>query len=286
MPFRGRSIGCAACVGVLLSCNRAPSNPTSLGGAVARVGSTPVSAALIATAAVARGIPPRRALDAIVDDELLAQGAIDGHLDRASAVVWASSAMLASRLLVHFADAARSAGRPTEDELSTRLVVHAVVLRSASLSSPDALSLASRIEQAVAGAASADEFEDRARSTRSASARVVVERVGPFSADGTTASGGSLDPTFVAAAFSLPAVGQTSPVVETRFGWHVIRLVERVPPDPATVESRRSQLANAVLELRARAAVDALVANRRRRTPIDLESGVDALMAAAFAGVR
>lgn len=251
---------------------------------MARVGGTPVSSGWVASVAAARGISPRHALDRILADELMAQGARERQLDRSSAVIWASAAVVAGRVAAHFSQLARTAGPPTDDELSTRLVVHAVVLRSRALSPSAGLFLASSVEQAVAAATSAEDFERRARSIHSDMAKIVVERVGPFGADGLADAGDSLDPTFVAAAFSLREIGQTSRVIETRFGWHVIRLVERIAP--SAIEARRSELAGAVIELRARSAIDAVLADRRARTPIEIESGVDALMAAAYAGVQ
>lgn len=264
-----------------LSCHRSQSSPAALNGAVARVGSTAVSASFVASAAAAKGVATGRALEDVVDDELLAQGARDQHLDRAPTVGWATASVLANRLTAHLEGAARAAGPPTEDELSSRVVVHAVVQPSSGLSRAESRALASRIEEAVAGAASADDFERRARSVRSGKATILVERVGPFGADGTI-SNGRVDLGFLAAAFSLRTVGQTSPVVETPFGWHVLKLADRIAADPSVIESRRTDLASAVIELRARAALDAVLEARRSRTAIEFESGVDALMAAAF----
>lgn len=277
-------MGWATCLAIGLACDHAPANPASLQGAVARVGTVSVSTSVVTAVAVAKRLSARQALAVIVDDELLAQGARERRLDRAPSVIWASEAAVAARAAAHLAGAARSAGPPTDDELSSLIVEDALVPHASALSPSDAISLAARIRQAVVGATSADDFEKRARTIHSSVVRTTVEPVGPFGADASSSTGAPLDPTFVAAAFSLSDVGQTSPVFETRSGWHVIRLVERIAPDPSTKASRRIEMANIVVELRSRAGVDAAIQMRRLRTPIDIETGVDDLMASAAAG--
>jgi hypothetical protein len=176
-------------------------------------------------------------------------------------------------------DDARALGPPSEDELSNRRVVHAIVVRSPSVAPEDARSLAAAIERAVVRAPSPEEFERRASRVPHEFARVVVERIGPFGPDGRTATGEGLDATFVTAAFSLHTPGETSPIVETRFGWHVIRLVDRLPVDPSAVADRRRELETAVFEMRARSALAALLRARRERTSVRIEGAADALMA-------
>ena len=59
-------------------------------------------------------------------------------------------------------------------------------------------------------------------------------------------------PAFSSAAFALKKSGDISPVVETTFGYHVIRLAERQPRKPAVYEEHRAQLlADAEREYRA-----------------------------------
>jgi hypothetical protein len=254
------------------------------GGVPAPIDSTTISPALVASVVLAQGVRPHEAAADLIDDELLARAARSQRLEHDPAVQWSLTADLAGRTARRMFEDARALGPPSDDELSPRRVVHAIVLRSPSVAPEDARSLAAAIERAVVHAASPEQFERRALRVPHALARVVVESVGPFGPDGKTASGEGLDATFVTAAFSLHTPGETSPIVETRFGWHVMRLVDRVPVDASAVADRRLELENAVLDLRARSALGALLRARRERTSVRIEGVADALMAGSTRG--
>jgi hypothetical protein len=176
-------------------------------------------------------------------------------------------------------DDARAKGPPTLDEQARLRVVQAVVLRSRSTPEPQLRFAAAAIAQAVATAKSPEEFRDRAKAAGS-EVRISIEILAPFDAAGLTDEGKSLDPDFVAAAFQLRTPGDTSPIVETSFGWHVIRLLERLPP-MADLPGRFDELADAVVDLRARADLARTLSARRERTRVGITPGADALMALA-----
>jgi parvulin-like peptidyl-prolyl isomerase len=106
-----------------------------------------------------------------------------------------------------------------------------------------------------------------------------IEMVPPFGADGKTSDGGQIDPTFVAAAFALSSAQSVSPVVETPFGWHVLRLVKHTLPDSHGLEERRRDLADVVTSMRARGALDSLLRERRGRTEVSVAAEADSLTA-------
>jgi hypothetical protein len=282
----GRSLVVLSAVPMLAgyACGRRSAPPpafTTLGDDAARVGTATIPASLVLQVARARDRSPSEAIDGLVQDALLSQAALgEGVADRRS-VQWMSVVALARVVPERLYDESRGRGLPTDEELATVRVVHAVVLRAPTLSRSRAAALAGVIWDAVAGARSDGDFEERASRLPHPGMHVTVERLPAFDASGHAAEGQEFDATFVAAAFALHGRGETSHVVETPFGWHIIRLIERVPPDATALEQRRKDLASAILEMRVRADLTNLLRVRRGRTPIEVAADADVLMTPA-----
>jgi hypothetical protein len=269
-------------MGACRSTPPAPGARASLGGAIARVGDYAIPPSLVADVAEDERLPIHGALDRLVDDALAAHGAQVRGFDRDPAVSWPCVAALARRVPARLLTDAAALGPPSNDELALVTVVHAVVLRSPTLTADDALAIAAAIRRAVVGARSADAFDVRARAVSHPHAQVIVERIGPLTADGLGPDGVEFDAGFVATAFTLHAPQETAPVIATPFGWHVIQLVDRAAPDGALADRRR-ELAGAVVQLRARIRLDALLRARASAVPVEVSVGADELMSSATA---
>jgi peptidyl-prolyl cis-trans isomerase C len=163
---------------------------------------------------------------------------------------------------------------------------HAVAVVNDPVEAPAARYLAERLAREVAGIADPEEFRERARELSGGPISLKVERLPPVTPDGRTFDpdgvhpDGQFDAAFAAAAHAIAAAGQHSPVVETRFGFHVILLEERLPAQQPPFDERRELLEPEVVARRARSKIDALVATLRRDTELEASRSVDELTAA------
>ncbi len=202
------------------------------GGVVARAGSAVVPASLVGGVAARRSIPVTAAVDALVADALLAQGARAQHLETRPDLAGEIVAVRAQDTVRALRDRTVDVGPPTDAEVAelTDLhwqqvdvpesleVVHAVALRP---QKPDpagearARAVAAAIEQAVVFATSKEDFETRAKAVPHDGVEVKVEALPPFAEDGRlTTQPGALDEAFSHGAFAVHG-GVTSPVVES-----------------------------------------------------------------------
>jgi hypothetical protein len=277
-------VAIAGCFAAAMACSSGhppPAARATLGGEIARVGDLSIGGAMVAAVASERAVPPASALAGLVEDALLAQGARGRRLDEQPETRRSLQASLAARVVKALEAKARSRGPATEVERSSLEVVHAVVLRASGQRWDDAIPLANAIAKAVNGAATAEAFEERARHVPHPGVRVAVEHLPPFGADGRIAADVTVDPAFVAAAFALEKPGDQSPLVLTRFGWHVIRLVSRIAPRDRDAAPPGEEPPPAVLELRVREATQSILRAARARSRVELESAVEERLAAA-----
>jgi hypothetical protein len=290
-------------LGVLLAsaCHDAPPPPTraTLGGdVVARAGEAAVPGDVVLAVARAQGRSADAALEALVDDAVAAERARSLGLEAA----WRGRlrAALAGLVVERVRAEASAKGDPTDDEVAaltrrywreldvgpTLRVVHAVVMPAAKAPPrrPQArpASWPTASPRAVASARDADDFEARAKGVPvPAGLEVRVERLPAFAEeDGRVVEGdGGMDATFVRAAAGLSGPGALSSPVETRFGWHVIRLVERLPARRPSLDERRRLLADEVRSRRAADATKAVLAARRAAAKVERSGAVDAILA-------
>lgn len=281
--------------------DRPADEQAALGGAIAaRVGGEPIPLSLVAAVANAQHIPAKDALRKIVDDEIAANAAKKRGLDQKDPTSWNLTAvrgrLAADRLLAE----AKKQGPPSNAEVE-RLselhwadvdrppmvhVIHAIARR------PDkpalvaeARAIGEQIAAAVKDASSAEDF--KAKATAVAHPKEIetrVEDLPPFTEEGRVATGGGMDPAFARPAYALKSPGDQTGIVETSFGWHVIRLIERIPEQRMAFEDRRTAFAEEVLAMRGHDAVTELLTALKRKTRIEVSPAAEQLMRSVSIG--
>jgi peptidyl-prolyl cis-trans isomerase C len=268
-------------------------------GTVASVAGEALSASSIARIAERRRTSLSNALDLAVSDAVLAQGARQVAARGVTASIERGAS--ARALLEVLAAESSQRGPATSEELDaivrerwTELdrpagvrTTHAVVMVKEPEQDAKARALAGKIALSVASAVTPDEFEKLVKLVPAGSADVRVEQLPVVLADGRAITlkdgvyvqSAEFDSDFARAANALTEPGQLSPVVRSRFGYHVIRLEERVAGATVRPEQRASLLGPEALTRRASHARTELLEKLRAAAPIEVDRAFDDLTA-------
>jgi hypothetical protein len=284
--LRRAEVWAIALCAALLACGgiEAGTREGSSAAAVESLGQLQLDRRLVAEVERASGLPSTRALELVTEDAVLA-----AHLarDNPPLASWVERIALARALLRALGAEAQAQGPPRDDELAElsarrwweldrpRMVqvTHAVVLSSEE--NPAARALAERIAARVATAKTPAAFQTLAKAVSADGLSVKVEQLAPVAPDGRAVDPDrappngppvqTLDAAFVEAAQRLTRPGQLSPVVRTRFGYHVLYLVRVIEPRQPTLAERRDLLHDEVMEQRGRRLQGELLEQQRRQ---------------------
>jgi hypothetical protein len=277
-------------------------------GLAARVGPESISIDEVTVSALAQGVTAADVLRGQVRDTIFALGARSHRLDDTPAVRAAVRAEL-GRALLEVVRAEAASEPPTDAEVSkaTELhfveldrpaafrVIHTVALL-ANAADPAtrarARAVAEQVAKAVASATTADAFRSAAAAVSHEGIEIKTEELAPMAEDGRVVdlrnptARGSFVPEFARAAARLQSEGQKSGVIETPYGYHVMLLLERIPPFFVPLEERRSRLAPEIMAHRAQDRMDARVRQLRAELPPSIERSADTLIRALANGPR
>lgn len=224
----------------------APPVRVELEGAVARVGSAEIPGSLVASVARGRNLSKDAALEALVEDALFAEGARRRGLPERPDLRVAQRTLLA-RLAIRASWAGSTGeGPPTDAELAevrnTRWrefdrppsirTAHVLVQKPSKGGADFATrgrAVAEGLLRELRGTTTPEDFVARGGApVQRDGLAIVAQQLPAFVADGRIVEGdGSMDLAFARGAFELKNVGDVSGVVESSFGFHVIRLNAR-----------------------------------------------------------
>jgi hypothetical protein len=247
-------------------------------------------------------IAPREAAHRLVDDAVAAVAARERGLDTKQPARWGLRAARARMTIERIRAQARAAGPPTDQEIKeltekhwrevdrpeSARVVHVVAMRADPPNAEvdtRAKALANELRAAVVAVATREEFVEKAKAfPHPKDIKVQVDELPPITDDGYSIEGpGHFDETFSKAAVALAKPGDTSPIVETRFGWHVIRLVEKVPEQRMPLDARRVAFVEEAYSVRAQKALAALLGPLRAANPVTIEPTAESAMRSVMA---
>lgn len=269
-------------------------------GAAARVGAELVSAATVARIAERQGLAPRAAVGLALSDALFAAEARSSLPLGSSRSIERAAA--ARSLLEQLGRDAAQAGAPTPAELaelsrerwlefdrpSAVRTTHAVVLNDKPERAAQARALAEKLADAVRGAGSEAELIRLANALPAAGFQIRAETLPFVTPDGRVfsrkdagfrASPRGFDVDFAVAANALSSPGEQSPIVQTSFGYHVIRLEERLPGLVVPQAELSERVAADVRARRAGRARRELLDKLRQASPVQVERAMNELTA-------
>lgn len=289
--------GCLLALSIVNACGLEKGRSEAVGrlseGAVGMVAGERIDGRTIQRIVEAQGVSAAVAFDRAVFDALFAEYAKERLWPSLSRHARRSAA--ARALLEDFARQASQQGPPTDAEVDAATerrfweldrpellrTTHAVVLVKKSEDDAPARALAARVASAVSGARDPTTFRRRAESVPAGGLELRVEDVDPVARDGRAVNPAAPPPpgsavahlsaAYVDAAFAIPDVGATSPVVRTEFGYHVILAVERIPEARTPLEDRRHLLGPEILGARAEKLRDDALALARQSAPVEVE---------------
>jgi hypothetical protein len=274
-----------------------PAVTASLGGVVvAKVGDTTIDRSLVLAVARARKISAEDALALLINDALLARAAIANGAEKDAVIALRGTTPLSRALLNQLRD--KSIATPFTDEeiaavsehhwLTTnhpelRRVVHALVKKGV----PNTRAVAEELRTALLAANGPDAGKSESAFTEAAKnfkvpsgPPVHVEnlRVAEDSRIAEPGADGSVEEAFTKGTFAIADVFGTSELVETTYGVHVIRLLDKTPPMRLTREQVIEKLRPDLIATRVSPAHDQLLNRLRAATKVELVSD-DALLA-------
>jgi peptidyl-prolyl cis-trans isomerase C len=249
-------------------------------GVVAEVARERVAGSTVARIVRAQGVSARVARDNAVSDALFAAAARE--IAEPAELAVAERSALARSLLEQIRAQAEAAGPPKEEEIEavmrerwpeldrpiTVRTSHALVRVPERGDEQKARVLADKLATAVSSAASPKEFLDRAKAFSATPFELIAESLDPVTSDGRAFDPfkgphgtvtGSYVVEYARAAHAISTPGEQSPVTKTSFGFHVIRLDERLPEQRSAPEVRRSTVTAEVIRRRAKRHTDELV---------------------------
>lgn len=246
------------------------------GDVIARVDDTVISSEVVKRAAQEGQVSKEESVERLLGDAIGAQEALRAHLDERPDVRGRLRAVLARGVVERVQANARAEGPPNDQEVDAltqeawfevdrpemRSSVHAVVMfgkkddrKDPAVRTPRK-ELAETIRTLVLTAKTPDELIALASAKSDGKLEVRAEKLDPVTADARLANGSSFDPDFVKGLFAIGKVGDTSVVVESASGFHVIRLVEILPERHLPIEERRRRFAEEIYARRVRKALD------------------------------
>lgn len=292
---------CALCVLSTAACRHESSNssrqdPPLRADVVASVGADTIHAETVGRIARERHVDRGAATQLALQDALLAARSTE------VAARAARRAAAARALAVELLRQARAAGPPTDLEVEgptrsrwweldrppMRRTAHAVVLHPDPSADARARSLADRIAASMKAISDVEEFKRVARAESVSGLQVRVEDLEPVARDGRALDPlvahpadvvpSHFDEAFVRGVFEIPAVGATSGVVRSEFGYHVIFLREVIPERRFSLEERRAMLEGEIMAQRAKRRLDDVLGAARRGTRVEVERAANELM--------